>query len=231
MLSDPERSLPATCDILTQFSLISYYKINESKSQILAIHVDRNLGQTLRLNFPFAWATDTIPYLGIKIPHHTSNLYKANFLDLFPKLSLELNKLKVSEISTTGRIAALKMFIVPKLLYLFRTVPIFLPKSFFQKITSMFSWFMWNKKRPRCAASVMTLSRVRGEMGSPNMPNYYKASMLDHVQFWCRPSPQKAWSIMERSQFSGQDPKLTLMALKLSLNPCKNPCPSILLLC
>lgn len=77
----------------------------------------------------------------------------------------------------------------------------------------------------------MILSRDRGGMGAPNMLNYYKASLLDQLRFWWHPLPQKAWSFMERSQFPGQDPKLTLIALKLGFSPPKlDPDPTLALL-
>lgn len=90
-------------------------------------------------------------------------------------------------------------------------------------IASLFALFMWNKKHPRCATSA--LRRDRGGMGTPNMLNYYKATILDQLQFWWRPSPQKTWSIMETYHFPHQDPKLIMMALKLGFNPPKLSSP------
>lgn len=46
-LSEPNISLPAVHHILNNFNKISYYKVNTTKSNILAINIDEDLKQNL----------------------------------------------------------------------------------------------------------------------------------------------------------------------------------------
>lgn len=63
--------------------------------------------------------SESIPYLGIAIPKCTSSLFTLNYCTLLNRLSTDLPNLKSCAFSTVGRIAALKMLFLLKLLYLF----------------------------------------------------------------------------------------------------------------
>lgn len=68
MISDPKTFLPEIKNILTQFSISSNYKLNNSKSQILGLHIPTNLKSYLLAHFPFQWATNATTFLGIQLP-------------------------------------------------------------------------------------------------------------------------------------------------------------------
>lgn len=115
-------SLSAVQALLNEFSVVSYYKINASKSQILGINVPNKLKVSIQQNFLCSWAQNLITYLGIKVPVKTELLYTENFKHFLEDLPQELAALKPSELSTSGRIAALAMMVLPTLMYLFFTI-------------------------------------------------------------------------------------------------------------
>ena len=64
-------------------------------------------------------------------------------------------------ISWLGRIAALKMNFLPRLLNLFLVIP----RSKFKELDAMFFRFIWQNKSPRIARKVLLAPRARGGLG------------------------------------------------------------------
>lgn len=116
LLSKHRKSLLAVYDIVHHFSQISYYKVNETKTQILGLHIPDALRQELQQFFPFLWLSEYIPYLGKSMPKCASSLFKLNYGTLLTCLPTDLYCLKSFELSTGGRRAALKMRVLPILL-------------------------------------------------------------------------------------------------------------------
>ena len=56
-----------------------------------------------------------------------------NMLPELEKAKQDLNRWSVLPISLAGRINSVKMTILPRFLFLFQTVPVFIPKVFFQE--------------------------------------------------------------------------------------------------
>lgn len=73
----------------------------------------------------------------ITIPFNLSNLYTLNYLPLLTQLRKELDTWNLMPLPWFGRINTIKMDTLPKLLYVFQTVPISVPKHFFRSLRSM----------------------------------------------------------------------------------------------
>lgn len=146
---------------------------------------------------------------------HSSQLYKHNFKPFLESLPQQLSYLKSQELSTAGRIATLKMLILPKLLYLFRTLIIPLPNTFLSSVQKLFTQYIWNHKPPRCSLTIMLKHRRQGGMGVPNVLSYYKACVMDQIKYWWTPSKHKSWTLMESTAIPQKDLKLALIAIKM----------------
>uniref|UniRef100_A0A2D4GQM2 Reverse transcriptase domain-containing protein n=1 Tax=Micrurus corallinus TaxID=54390 RepID=A0A2D4GQM2_MICCO len=70
--------------------------------------------------------------------------------------------------SLLGRIAAIKMSILPKFLYLFQTIPVKLEKTFFDNLNKMTAKFIWQDKKPRIKMKLLQDMKSRGGFGLPN---------------------------------------------------------------
>lgn len=81
-------SLPCDHEVLTRFSVVSYYKVNFSKSSILDLGVPLNTKNALQSKLPYSWSTGSIPYLGITLTPKESSLIHANYKPLLDKLSV-----------------------------------------------------------------------------------------------------------------------------------------------
>lgn len=65
-ISNPLSSLPRIPQLIAEFGRISYYKINSSKRQTLAIGQHPDQVHHLQKNFPYSWGDKLITYLGIQ---------------------------------------------------------------------------------------------------------------------------------------------------------------------
>lgn len=75
--------------------------------------------------------SQSMPYLGIKITTPTSSIYKKKFLALLETIKEDLHHIFSYKLSWLSRIAALKMLLLPKIIYFFRTIPITILEAFF----------------------------------------------------------------------------------------------------
>lgn len=79
-----------------------------------------------------------------------------------------------------------KMNILPKFIYLFQSVPILIPKSFFTQLGSVISSYIWQGKRPRIRRALLQRPKKDGGMGLPDFRHYYWASNIRCNAFWTR---------------------------------------------
>lgn len=208
MLSNAGPSLASAQRILSAFGEISYYIVNETKSIILPLGLPRDLQTTLQGKFPFPWAKDYISYLGVSLTKSVSSLVKAKFtpfLNTFPK---ELNRISKTFLPWSGRLATFKILLLPQLLYLFRTLPIPIPLSFFTSIQSTLGKFIWQEGKVRCSRVNLMKHRLAGGMGLPIIKDYYTASLLAQLRTWFTPKSSCPWYEIESLQVPGLSPLL-----------------------
>lgn len=117
-LTEPESSLAATHALLQHFSLVSYYKVNFTKSLILPLGVPLALSIKLQNTYPYSWKQTSIPYLGIQLTPKVSQLAEANFPPLIAKITQECHQFSKTKLTCTGRLASFKMLILPQILYI-----------------------------------------------------------------------------------------------------------------
>lgn len=120
-VTNPQTSVLAVLEVINQFSVFSGYKINFSKSEVLPLGNPRRPTPS-----PFKWSSKGFTYLGISITPSLEALYKANFEPLLKCIRDNLDRWRSLPLSLFGRIALLKMNILPRLRYHFQMVPILL---------------------------------------------------------------------------------------------------------
>ncbi|PIO28457.1 hypothetical protein AB205_0192880 [Aquarana catesbeiana] len=121
-------SLPNLCKLLKELSALSGLQVNYTKSSVLNVSLKTET-VSLQSAFDFKWSDSSIDYLGIKLTAKTEQLYSANFPPTYRKLEADLGNWTKGEVPWLGRIHAIKMTLLPRLLYLFRALPINLKKD------------------------------------------------------------------------------------------------------
>lgn len=90
------------------------------------------------------------------------------------------------------------MSILPKLLYLFRALPIRLNKQIITKFQSDINKFIWSDSHPRIAKSTLFKSPKQGGLGLPDIWLYYLAARWSQIAQWRIQNPKIPWVIFEK---------------------------------
>lgn len=100
-----------------------------------------------------------LPILKLRLspPRQIKTIIEASYDPLTREVDDSLEKWTTMPISIFGRINIIKMSILPKFLYLFQSLPLPLPESFFKEINSIFSRFIWNNRKPRLRLRLLFL--------------------------------------------------------------------------
>lgn len=213
-VSDPINSFPAIQLLLKNFGSFSGYKLNFQKSECypineLALKISQN-------SIPFRLATSGFKYLGVNITRSLSSLLGANFTPLVENMKADFLRWSNLPLSLSGRIQSVKMTTLPKFLYMFRCLPVFLPKAFFQSVNKAISSFIWAGKNPRIGRPLLQRPRNVGGLALPSFIHYYWAAHLQKLSFWIN-APETDWCIMEAQSCHGS----SLQALVYSSLPLK----------
>lgn len=145
-LSDPSNTIPLALASINKFGKVSGYKLYLSKSVLFPIN--KKARQLVLQDNPFTVNEDHFNYLGVCVTYKYKSLFDKNFLDALDKTKQSLDKWSKLPLSLVGRVNSIKMIVLPRLLYLFQTIPVFIPKSYFKELNKCLSMFIWNKKYP-----------------------------------------------------------------------------------
>ena len=221
-LSNLTQSLPSLQELIRCFGEFSGYKINSTKSNILF------LKESERLNPPvtsFHNSPQGFTYLGIQITPKVKNLIPSNYDPIIASVTQSINRWMSLPLSMIGRINIIKMNILPKFLYLFQSLPLNPPPSFFTRMNKLFTNFIWNEKKSRLRLSLLFLPYERGGLKLPNLYWYYMAAQLRAAMFWFSNTTCASWVQIERSTTSALPLNLYLYSdsIKKLKSKTKNP--------
>lgn len=118
ILTNSLTSLPHTHQVLTSFSSVSYYRVNFTKSLILDLGISQSTRSHLQNTGLYMWRTQGISYPGITLTAMSASLATSNLKNLIAKIEAQTRNI-YHNISWPGRIAAIKMLILPQILYIF----------------------------------------------------------------------------------------------------------------
>lgn len=177
-VTNPVGACPVILSFFHRFGSFSGYKINVSKSECSLVNaLAMQLSQS---DILFKLSPSGFKYLGVHVARSYKSLYAANFSPLLTEIrwgSLPL--------SLIGRINVVKMNVLPKFLFLFQCLPIFLSKVFFFKsIDSVICHFLW--KTPRVGLKVLQNCKFDGGLSLPNFRVYYWATNITKTIFWLK---------------------------------------------
>ena len=192
------RSLKETINLIRSFSHISDYSINWSKSSILPI---KNSGWDVAAHTsPIPICTSHLTYLGIHISSRLSELFSLNFTPLLKTITDDLERWMNLPISLTGRIATVKMSILPKINYLFSMIPIQPTLTWFKSLDSIISKYYWKNKPARIKLSTLQKPKHLGGLEAPQFFHYFLANQLQYIIKWIHNSQQcDTWLDIEKT--------------------------------
>ena len=131
---------------LEDFGLLSGYKLNVKKTQVLTFNYAPDRAE--REGFKFNWDSKSIKYLGVDLPQDLSQLKSINYDSLISKIKSDMVKWNLIPFtSLASRVEVIKMNVLPRLLYLFQSLPVEVKDKEFTEWDRFISRYIWQGKR------------------------------------------------------------------------------------
>uniref|UniRef100_A0A8C5MVQ8 Reverse transcriptase n=1 Tax=Leptobrachium leishanense TaxID=445787 RepID=A0A8C5MVQ8_9ANUR len=160
------------------------------------------LGESLLSSFPFRACKTSLRYLGLNLTPHCSDLFQANYVPILTAVEKDLSNWQMPHVTWFGRMSVLKMNILPRLLYIFQTLPIAVPSTYFRRLKSIFTQYVWGGKAPRLSQEILTAPKHKGGAGLPDMLLYYQATHLLRQLEWNSRIRSNQWVELEEEASS-----------------------------
>lgn len=197
-LKNPDSTFPKLLTILDNFGQKSGYKLNINKTQVLCVNYTPS--SSIRQKYKLKWDLGNIKYLGVFITRDLNKLYEINYHKINNNIQKDLSKWLSITSDFSSRIEAIKLNILPRLLYLFLSLPVRIPDSQFTAWDKQMSPFIWEGKRPRVKLKTLKLEKLNGGLALPNLREYFYAAQLKYMVCWCSPEYYAKWKNIELTQ-------------------------------
>ena len=149
-------------------------------------------------------SAESFTYLGLKVTKTYYSLFKSNLTHLLEQCKEGIKRWFILLLSLIRRTNSVKMNIVPKFLYLFQALPVFIPQSFFKAYNQMISSFIWNNKSACKRKEFMERPKEVGGISLPNLHTYYWAANFNAISPWLKELNDRipAWLQIEKATSS-----------------------------
>ena len=154
-LKNPDSTFPRLLSILDNFGQKSGYKLNINKTQVLCVNYTPS--SSIRQKYKLKWDLGNMKYLGVFITRDLNKLYEINYHKINNNIQKDLSKWLSITLDFSSRIEAIKLNVLPRLLYLFLNLPVRIPDSQFKAWDRQLSQFIWEGKRPRVKFKTLQL--------------------------------------------------------------------------
>lgn len=91
------------------------------------------------------------------------------------------------------------MNILPRLLFMFQSLPLIIPKSSFIALDKMILNFVWQNKRARVSYKRLQSPKKDGGLNLPDLQKYYGAAQLKTIMSWITEDTDTLWVEMEQN--------------------------------
>ncbi|KAL0147173.1 hypothetical protein M9458_057697, partial [Cirrhinus mrigala] len=199
LLSKPETSVPCLIKVISSFSVFSGYKINFAKSEAMPLGSLTCVPDRTE-PFPFRWSPAGFIYLGVHVTPTFGQMFESNFPPLLEAIRADLDRWAALPLSWLGRVALIKMNVLPRLLYPLQMIPILLSNRVIKVLEGWLSSFIWSKRRPRLKMTKLQMAGCDGGLDVPNLRFYQLASHLRVISSWLNRDPASIWHDIESSQ-------------------------------
>uniref|UniRef100_A0A803SZS4 Reverse transcriptase domain-containing protein n=1 Tax=Anolis carolinensis TaxID=28377 RepID=A0A803SZS4_ANOCA len=185
IIENPRKSIQDWLSKIDEFGKVAGLKINSKKTKILTKNMSKEKQKEL-FDISGLEIPAKIKYLGIWLSVKNNKLLDLNYLSKWKEIQSDLEKWSNLNVSLMGRIAIIKMNVLPKMLYMFQNIPII------RKATLLNNWqkeimkFIWKKKKARIKYSTMISPKKQGGFGVPDLKLYHDACALNWITEWTK---------------------------------------------
>uniref|UniRef100_A0A3Q3B6N5 Reverse transcriptase domain-containing protein n=1 Tax=Kryptolebias marmoratus TaxID=37003 RepID=A0A3Q3B6N5_KRYMA len=194
-LQNPNITFPKLMSALTEFSQLSGYSLNITKTQVLTINYSPS--KLVRETYRLRWDAKKLRYLGVFISRDLDELFSLNFGKLTETIQKDLALWTRLLLDFTARMEIVRMNLLPRFLYLFMSLPIRISNTHFHAWDRLISRFIWSGTRPRIKFKTLQINRDQGGLALPNLREYYYAAQMRFMVCWCSPEMEPGWKQIE----------------------------------
>lgn len=141
--------------------------------------------QNISKVMPAKWSK-VVRYLGIKICKSPKQMVEENIYPIITYIQDQCKMWEVYKMSWLGHAAAVKMILLPKLLFVFLNTNLDVPKMTLSKIKSIINKYIWGARKLRIKFSIAEKKIQDGGIAIPNINRYYEAALLVACVEWWR---------------------------------------------
>uniref|UniRef100_A0A670K5V5 Reverse transcriptase domain-containing protein n=1 Tax=Podarcis muralis TaxID=64176 RepID=A0A670K5V5_PODMU len=185
MTEEPTTTIEEVLKELDQFGELSGFKLNKRKTKMIAKNVDQSALEIIQHQSQIE-VVKKLKYLGIWITSKNIDLYKNNYEPVWKEIRKDLEVWGKLKLSFWGRINTIKMNVLPRMQFLFQTIPIIKGSQIFKEWQRVLSRYIWQGKKPRIQYKLLTDIKERGGFALPDLKLYYEASGLCWLKEWVK---------------------------------------------
>lgn len=197
-LNNPAQSIPHVLSSFEQYGKLSGFKINWQKSVLLPLN-QAMCNAPIPAPIP---VTKNFTYLGMDVCSSVQTLTNNNYCNTLNKVVADLDRWTSLPNSLRGRVAIIKMNILPRVNFVSSMLPLPPPPHYWSKLQTAISKFLWRGKRPRIKFTTMQRGRQDGGLSLPNFKFYKWAFTLRPLLTWCQPDAQVSWRALEERKLA-----------------------------
>uniref|UniRef100_A0A670K4W9 Reverse transcriptase domain-containing protein n=1 Tax=Podarcis muralis TaxID=64176 RepID=A0A670K4W9_PODMU len=182
-LQEPEPSTKRALELISEFGRVAGFKLNKQKTKVLVKNLTPSeidgFQKETELN-----VVKKVKYLGVNLTGKNLNLFKDNYEKCWSEIKKDLEIWSRLKLSLLGRIAAVKMNVLPRMLFLFQALQIVDRVECFGKWQRDIMKFVWQGKKPRIKFKILTDAKERGGFALPDLRLYYEAASFCWMKDW-----------------------------------------------
>lgn len=183
---------------LTEYGHLSGYKINIQKTQVIALNYRPN--QAIKDKYKINWDLKSMKCLGVNLPQDLGQLKSINYDPLLNRIKSDISRWNlIPYMSITQRAEVIKMNVLPRLLYLFQSLPVEVTENEFREWDKIISRYIWQGQRPRIRYRTLQLPKNKGGLALPCLKSYYQAAQMRILLNIYNPSYSARWKEIQAS--------------------------------
>uniref|UniRef100_A0A670HPA6 Reverse transcriptase domain-containing protein n=1 Tax=Podarcis muralis TaxID=64176 RepID=A0A670HPA6_PODMU len=184
-IEDPLDSIKEVLAEIEHYGEVTGFKLNKRKTKIITknMHVDQieELQRVTEIE-----VSKKVKYLGVWVTSKNIDLFKNNYETTWKGIKKDIEIWSRLKLSFWGRIATIKMSVLPRILFYFQNIPVIKGTKIFNSWNKVISKFIWQGRKPRIKFKILTDAKERGGFALPDLKLYYEASCLCWVRTWIK---------------------------------------------
>lgn len=127
-----------------------------------------------------------------------SKLFESNYG--LKEIKSDISRWMLLPLDMSNRIEIIKMNVLPRILYLFQSLPLEVPPKQFDEWNGLILRFIWNSRRPWVRFRTLQLKKEKGGRALPCLQDYCYAAQLKPLVYWCAPNYESKRKSLETRQ-------------------------------